>query len=165
MYLRTLLIALTATTLATQALASDTNTQLKISRPGDTELSCGALSSEATLMRDIINTTQDLQDNSKLKSRSAAVAGTAASFLIGTATGGIGLAAAGFFVDESLSGNMDETDKIQDTAKQRRSFVMGIHNAKGCHGPLDHALQTNNNKEKLASIEPTSGEISKNYND
>ena len=171
MYLRTLLIALTATTLAAPtASATETTTpqSLKISRPGDTELSCGALSREATLMRDIINTTQTMQDKSKRNSRATAVAGTAAGFLIGTVTGGVGLAAAGFLIDENISSNANESNTIQSTAQQRRSFIMGIHNAKGCHGPLDHALQTNTKKETLAAaqIQPTSGEpATGSYND
>ena len=141
----------------TSAAETNTNTHLKISRPGDTELSCGALSREATTMRDIINTTQTMQDISKRKSRATAVAGTAASLLIGTVTGGAGLAAAGFFIDNNLSGDANQANTTQQTAQQRRSFVMGIHNAKNCYGPLDHALQTSTKTEKIATAkaEPT----------
>lgn len=147
--------------------------ELQISRAGDIEMSCGLLSKEATLMRDIIFTTQDLQNSNKMKSRGAAVAGTAASFLVGTVTGGIGIAAAGFLIDESFAGDAEATDKIQDTAEQRRSFVMGIYNAKGCHGPLDHALQSPDvlmsfddivKASTIDDIEPASGEPSTQYN-
>ena len=162
-------ILLCSSCLIASAQANNHVEKLKISRPGDIELSCGALSEEATLMRDIIFTTQDMQNNAKMKSRGAAVAGTAASFLIGTVTGGIGLAAAGFLIDENISTSADKTNKIQDTAEQRRSFIMGIHNAKGCYGPLDHALQNPEDLKSLSefaeaatlqNIEPAAGDRS-----
>ena len=171
MYLRPFRILITAlaiTAIAPTAHAADPQTAhtLKISRTGDTEMSCGALSREAALMRDIINTTQTLQDKSKRNSRATAVAGTAAGFLIGTVTGGVGLAAAGFLIDENLAGNANQASTIQNTAQQRRSFIMGIHNAKGCQGPLDHALQPNTKKETLAAANPINHEpATGTYND
>lgn len=163
--------------ISSTAYATENVSTLEVSRAGDIELSCGQLSQEATLMRDIVFTTQDMQNDTKMKSRGAAVAGTAASFLIGTVTGGIGLAAAGFLIDENLETGMNESDKIQDIAEQRRSFVMGIYNAKNCYGPMDHAMQ---NPEELktisefaqaatlSNIEPAAGEppdIHNAYND
>lgn len=122
------------------ALASD-GASMAVSKLGDTTMSCGALSEEAASMRDIVFATQSVKDKSKMRSRSIGVAGAAASALIGTATGGIGLAAVGFLVDNEISNSASKADEMQDIAGQRRSLMMGIYNAKGCHGPLDHAMQ------------------------
>ena len=71
-----------------------------ISKIGDTELSCGALSTEAQNMRDIIYIMEDEKTSSKLKSHGVTAAGAVGSLLIGTATGGVGLALGGFLLDQ-----------------------------------------------------------------
>ncbi|GJL85162.1 MAG: hypothetical protein DHS20C02_09370 [Micavibrio sp.] len=135
--------------------------RLQVSRLGDTELSCGALSQEAALMRDIIDTTQDIQDSSEMKSHGINAAAGVGGFLIGTVTGGIGFAAAGFLLDQSTKDDASEADSVQDTAQQRRSLMMGIYNAKGCLGPIEHAMQDRVTQEKqetrLAAIETQAG--------
>ncbi len=134
--------------------------ELQVSRIGDVELSCGDLSQEAMLMHDIIGVTQDIQDDSKIKSYGINAAVGAGGFLIGTVTGGIGFAAAGFLLDQSTKDDAQEADGVQDVAQQRRSLMTGIFNAKGCHGPIEHVMQDNVEVEetKLASVEPLAGE-------
>ena len=137
---------------------------LKISRQGDLELNCGQLSQEAVLMREIITTTQDIKDDSKIKSRGIGVASAVGSLLIGTATAGIGFAAAGYMLDYSTNETADSADSVQDIAQQRRSLMMGIYNAKGCEGPMDHAMQDNLPQERaiqIAAVEPAAGDNSK----
>ena len=84
--------------------------ELQVSRRGDLEMSCGGLSQEAALMRDIITTTQDIKDNSAMASRGVNVAGAAAGFLVGTVTGGLGIAAAGFLLDEAVDDRAENAD-------------------------------------------------------
>ena len=135
--------------------------KLEVSREGDLALSCGALSREALTMRDIIFTTQDIKDTSELQSTGIGMAGTVGSFLVGTATGGIGIAAAGYVAHYMADEKADSAENIQDTAQQRRSFMMGIFNAKGCHGPIEHVLDDplpSNPLWDLVSIEPSGGD-------
>ena len=159
------------TTLQTPAPEQDstqTVEDLQISRIGDTKLGCGALSQEAMRMRDIIYTTQDLKDRAKMQSHGITAAGAIGSFLIGSVTGGVGLAVGGLLLDHNVGKNADQADGIQDVAEQRRTLMMGIFNAKGCEGPLEHAMQ---NPEifdplaQLAAIETAAGEQAPGYND
>ena len=134
--------------------------ELKVSKRGDVNLNCGQLSHEADTMRAIIFNTQDIRDNSADQSTGINVAGTAASFLIGTVTGGIGLAAAGFLIDENVGDIANSAERMQDTAQQRRALMAGIYEAKGCFGPLDHAMR--NPGEELygtvVEVMPAAGE-------
>lgn len=138
--------------------------ELQVSRVGDLELSCGQLSREAELMRDIITTTEDIKDDTKMKSRGAAVAGAAASFLVGTVTGGVGVAAAGFLIDHQINEKAEDADSVQDIAEQRRTLMVGIYNAKGCSGPIDHVMQDNTHQPDdslldfdMAAVAPAAG--------
>lgn len=146
------------------AIENETTYDLQVSKPGDLEMSCGKLSEEALLMNDIIATTQDIRNNSEIKGRGIGVAGAAASFLVGTLTGGIGLAAAGYLANEAVEGTGDDAESVQDIAEQRRSFVTGIYNSKGCNGPIDHALQKEpdmpqeDEAEAAAKLETAAGE-------
>ena len=115
--------------------------QLEISRTGDLGLSCGALSREAMNMRDIIYSTQDVKDAAKLQSHGITAAGAIGSFLIGSVTGGVGLAVGGFLLEQNVGETESDADAVQDIAEQRRTLMMGIFNAKGCQGPLEHAMQ------------------------
>lgn len=146
---------------STSALAVDAQA-LTVSRLGDTDLSCGGLSQEAALMRDIVMTTEDIKDNSKMKTHGITAAGAVGSFLVGTVTGGVGIAAAGFLLKNATEGTKQEADGIQDVAEQRRSLMMGIYNAKGCHGPIEHVmqdtLQHTQQTLQVAAVEPESGE-------
>lgn len=145
-------ITLTATT----AFANDIGTvgatteraPPQISRKGDLELSCNALSSEAANMREIISNTQNIKDNAEIKSHGVTAAGAVGSFLIGSVTGGIGLAVGGFLIDHNIDEHSDKADEVQDIAEQRRTLMVGIHNAKGCFGPIEHAMQNPEKFEK-----------------
>lgn len=141
------------------AFAENPIRELKVSRRGDVDLSCGQLSAEAETMRAIIFNTQDIRDDSANKSTGINVAGTAASFLIGTVTGGIGLAAAGFLMDENVGDIADNAEKMQDTAQQRRALMAGIYEAKGCYGPLNHAMRNPGDEFfGITDVMPASGE-------
>lgn len=165
--------ALISLTSESPAMATDAQIlqarPLQISRRGDTELSCNALSQEAVTMRDIIFTTQDIKDDSKLKRQGISAAGAVGGFLVGTVTGGIGLAAAGFLLDHNIDETAQGADNTQDVAEQRRALMVGIYNAKGCYGPIDHAMQNtpeyNKGEEQrqkndihLAAVEPAAGD-------
>lgn len=113
---------------------------LKISRLGDTELSCDALVREALAMRSIIHTKQNIEDDSELKTRGIGAAGAVGSLLLGTLTAGVGLAAAGLLATEAVDEEADRADSIKEIAKQRRSLMVGIYHAKGCEGNIDYVM-------------------------
>lgn len=136
------------------ALAIDA-IDLEVSRKGDTDMSCGELSQEAALMRDIVNTTEEIKDRSELQQHGVTAVGAVGSFLVGTMTGGIGLAAAGFLAEHEIDEKGDKADSVQDIAEQRRSLMMGIYNAKGCLGPIDHAMQDPPKMDILSTIADT----------
>jgi len=144
-------------------------TNLTISKPEDLEMHCGALSQEAMRMRDIIYTTQDVKDTARMRSHGITAAGAVGSFLIGSVTGGVGLALGGFLLDQNIGQTADDADGVQDIAEQRRTLMMGIFNAKRCQGPLEHAMQSPeifDPLSKLATLEPAAGtEKHTNYND
>lgn len=149
-------------TFAKPALAVEA-LELAVSRVGDIEMSCGDLSQEALLMRDIVTTTQDIKENTELKSHGIKAAGAVGSFLVGTATGGVGIAAAGFLLTQVNEGKTDQVVGVQEIAQQRRALMMGIYNAKGCFGPVDHVLQDGLERPEdqviqIASIEPAAGD-------
>ena len=142
--------------------------ELLVSREGDIEMQCSALSREALEMRNVIYTTQEMKDNAKIKKHGVTAAAGIGSFLIGTVTGGVGLALGGFLLEQSFGGDASDADKIQDIAEQRRTLMMGIYNAKGCYGPLDHAMQSPEIFDPLARIAASNtyeGETPSRYND
>ena len=128
-------------------------TELEVSRSGDLNLRCGDLSREAATMRDIIFANEEIKDESENTSMGISAAGAVGSMLIGTATGGVGLAAMGFMLDKQTENRSDKADDIQDLAEQRRTFIMGIYNAKGCFGPMDHAMSNPENKGFFSDYE------------
>lgn len=166
------LTLLTATALTPPAWAMDEEPpvhDLQVSKLGDVNMTCGELSEESALMRDIIETTQDIRDESKMKENGIGVAGAAASFLVGTLTGGLGIAAAGYLANEAVEDKSDGAESVQDIAEQRRSFITGIYNSKGCLGPIDHVAQnakvieadakaTADREKSLDTIDPAAGE-------
>lgn len=128
------------------------------------QLSCEELVDEAVLMRDIIQTTQNLKSESELNGHAVTAAGAIGSFLIGSVTGGIGLAAAGFVASQDIEADGNEAEYVQDIASQRRALMVGIHKAKGCDTSMAEALKPIVTKsslqlgsEKLADMEPASG--------
>lgn len=135
--------------------------KLQVSMLGDVEMSCGQLSREAETMRDIIIRTQDARDERGMANKGISAAGALGSLIVGTATGGLGLAAAGFMAHEANSEGADQIEKIQDVAEQRRSFMVGIYNAKGCFGPIEHTMQDHTALQTMRRVEeisPASGE-------
>lgn len=120
--------------------AADIKT-LEISTPEDLQMSCGQLSTEAANMAQVIYATQDIKDKSTMKSHGITAAGAVGSFLVGSVTGGIGLAVGGFLMNYNVEERSDQADDLQYIAAQRRTLMMGIHNAKGCFGPIEHAMQ------------------------
>lgn len=143
-------------------------TLLRVSRVGDIELSCGQLSQEAVLMRDIISTTEEIKDDASLRSYGVTAAGALGSLLVSSVTGGVGIAAAGYLLKHTTDEESDEADGVQDLAAQRRSLMVGIYNAKECHGPIEHAFNSFYDFERLAEgksapvelagIEPAAGD-------
>jgi hypothetical protein len=115
-------------------------------------------------MRDIIKTTEVIKDDAKFKEHGVTAVGALGSFLVGTATAGLGLAAAGFFVSPEVKDGADQIDDVQDIAEQRRSFMVGIYNAKQCDGSIEQAMAEIEKKsmlditaQKLASVQPAAG--------
>lgn len=159
--------------IAVQTTPKVTTENLVISKAGDVEMSCGALSKEAVTMRNIIHEMEEVKNGSEIQSHGVTAAGAVGSFLIGSVTGGIGLAVGGFLLDRNISANKDDADEIQDIAKQRRTLMMGIYNAKSCFGPLEHAMQNPEERDAMdiiADIQPASGqtyqtELRRRYND
>jgi hypothetical protein len=114
--------------------------KLQVSMLGDTEKSCGELSQEAARMNEIIYNTEDFKKDSSMKSHGISAAGAVGSFLIGTVTGGIGIAAGALLLDNQVGAQAETADTVQDIAEQRRSLMQGIYNAKGCEGPMEAAM-------------------------
>lgn len=125
---------------------------LQVSMLGDVDLDCHQLSREAGAMHDLIGTTQVSRDDTKLTSTGISAAGALGSLILGGATGGLGLAAAGYMAHEANDDEAREVEGIQDIAEQRRSFMIGIYNAKGCNGPIEHALQDKSPADPLEAV-------------
>lgn len=170
-----MMIALCTSAQSAYAQNASTNKPLtladfKISRKGDLSLSCDQLYQEAKSMSEIINETRTLKEDAAFNSRGVSAAGAVGSLLVGTVTGGIGLALGGLLLDESIENRKKEADKIQDIAEQRRTFIMGIYTAQECEG--DIYAMINNNKpaqhtiREPQNLEPASGDLPENpYND
>ena len=142
--------------------------ELLVSREGDIEMQCNDLSREAMEMRNVIYTTQEMKDKAKLKKHGVTAAAGIGSFLIGTVTGGVGLALGGFLLEQNFGGEASDADKIQDIAEQRRTLMMGIYNAKGCFGPLEHAMQSPeifSPLSRIAASETYESDTQSRYND
>lgn len=157
-----MLLSLTAPKLS---MAQDDPFAFKVARAGDLELTCQQLVQEASLMRDIIQTTEDTKSDANFNGHAITAVGAIGSFLVGTVTGGLGLAAAGFLVSQEVEGGADQAESVQDIASQRRALMMGIHQAKTCdQAPMKIAMQRAEEKsirdisaERFASIETASG--------
>lgn len=121
---------------------------LQISQTGDLEMTCHQISHEVSAMENIIFDTQEIQDNSKITGTGINVGKAVGSYLVGSLIGGLGIIAAGYIVSEAANGSAKSAEALQDIAFQRRSFMAGIYNAKGCVGPLE-----------LAAIEPAAGAV------
>ncbi len=95
-----------------------------------------------------------------MQRRGIGVLGTAASYLVGTVTGGLSIAAAGFVASHASERKGDDADALQDAAEQRRAIMAGIFRAKKCVGPMEAALNDPPpvNDLDLARIAPAAGE-------
>ncbi len=165
---RTALVCALTVGLSTSALAGDIpgmksheTDNFKVARLGDTNMDCNALSREAARMQTIIAHKQAIQDDAEMKTRGIQAAGAVGSVVLGAATAGIGLGVAGFLASEAISEEADAADTIQDSAAERRSFMVGIYNAKGCAGPIEHAMidiETENLLTELSSLSPAAGD-------
>lgn len=143
---------------------------IRVSEQGDLEKSCNALSREALHMRETIHAMQHIKDTSEMQSHGITAAGAVGSFLIGSVTGGIGLAVGGLLLDYNVGENEEAADDVQDIAKQRRTLMTGIYNAKGCFGPIEHAMQDPKDENTFERLASTDGpvyhaELRKRYND
>ena len=131
----------------TSYAADSTNAVLAINQPDDIDLSCEEISQEVSNMQTLINEALDAQDNGNMTKRGMGVVETVGTYAVGTLGGAIGIMAAGFIVSQAANGRVEDAENIIDAAGQRRSFMAGIYNVKGCTGPLE-----------LADIEPASGQ-------
>lgn len=165
--IRSLILCTALISLSVPAWANDLSLRdtkelqdFKVARLGDTELNCGQLSYEAERMQKIVAHKQAIQDEAEMKTRGIQAAGAVGSVILGAATAGIGLGVAGFLASEAIDQEADEADTLQDKASQRRSFMVGIYNAKGCEGPIEHVMldpAPRDVLEQLASVEPAAG--------
>lgn len=159
-------VALLCLTTPTLAAAAEDPFALQVARTGDLELTCEELVQEATLMRDIIQTTEDVKSDADFNGHAVTALGALGSFLVGTVTGGIGLAAAGFLVSQEVEEGADKAESVQDIASQRRALMMGIHTAKNCAPePMQVAMAEIETKsladisaERFAAAEPAAGD-------
>ena len=123
-------------------------------------------------MNEIIQTTEDLKSDATFNNHAIAAAAGVGSFIVGTITGGLSLAAAGFFASQEIDGDKDNAENIQDIAHQRRALMLGIHEAQGCETPIKDTIINAHKKsvietgnERFAAIEPASGSNTIPYND
>jgi hypothetical protein len=133
--------------------------KLEIAREGDADMTCEQLWKEAYLMRSIIAQTRDIQHDSKMRGRGIGVVGTAASYIVGTITGGLSIAAAGLLASNANNIKSEDAELIQETAQQRRALITGIFTAKKCEGPIEDALDdTPRRTDNIEKVEPAAGE-------
>lgn len=130
----------------TQAGAAG-NDLAQISQAGDMEMSCHDISREVSKMESVIGAAEQTLNSSNAAGTGIKVAKTVGSYLVGSLGGALGIMAAGYIVGEATDDKAEDAIAARETAEQRRSFMSGVYNAKGCQGPLE-----------LATIEPAAGE-------
>lgn len=128
--------------------------ELQIVQHGDMQLSCAGLIAEGRDMTKIMTLSEKQMDTSQMQEKGIGVAGAIGSFLVGSVTGGIGLAAAGFLAKGIPQENAEEADKFRDIAAQRRSVMMGIYKAKQCPQPWPQDLIVDARAELSVPEEP-----------
>ena len=157
-------LLLGATTIPTKSALANSAPDIQVSREGDVALSCNQLSNEASYMRDIIEHAQGITKDSKMAGAGINVVKAIGGFLIGSATGGIGVVAAGFLLGEAAGNRAEEATEIQNLAEQRHSFMRGIYIAKSCEGPFQ-TLPAEPAPIDIAAIEPAGGSKKPRYNE
>ena len=137
---------------------------LKVLRDTDMTLSCTALVDEAELMHAIMQTTENMEAESRFNKNAISAAGALGSFLIGSVTGGLGLGVAGYLAGQEMEYDIDRADEVNDIAAQRRTLMIGLHKAQSCTNPIEHAmapieedLPLDINAERLATLKPAAG--------
>ncbi len=146
--------------------------QLEISMPGDTNMSCHALSSEITSMDQVISEALAAKNESRTTSTGIGVAKTVGGILVGSLGGAIGIMAAGHLLSSATDDETASADALQDIAEQRRSLITGIFTTKKCQGPRPAPLRDRAAATKtaavapdLANTEPAAGGATAGYND
>lgn len=149
---------------------TETKTPFAVSRKDDLTLGCAQLRQETAAMRMIITDKERVKNASKMQSRGISAAGAVGSLLVGTVTGGIGLAAAGLMLDHNVSEKKEDADHEQDIAEQRRTWLKGLYAAQDCEGPIETPNQAaeaeersaeNTLAEDLSALKTASGEPEK----
>jgi len=113
------------------ARAAD-STLPEISQPGDAAMSCGDIRHEITKMEKVVMESRVAQEKSKDANIGIGVIKTVGSYLVGTLTGTIGFMAAGHIAKEATKEHGDDAAAIENIALQRRSLMIGMHNALEC---------------------------------
>ncbi len=104
---------------------------------------------------------QNVRNNTAMQNNGIGVAGAAAGLLVGTVTGGIGIAAAGLLAKESAGAKAEKAENIQDIAQQRRALMSGIYDAKGCQGPMKPVPAVSSPMDdvmRMARAQPAAGD-------
>ena len=139
-----------------------------VSQSVDARMDCHQLSNEAFIMKSIIAQTRNQRQGFKMQTQGIGVVGTAASFVVGSVTGGLGIAAAGLFARHATDQAGDHAEIMQEVAQQRRTLMIGMFNGKGCVGPIEGALQDAPMPSELNQIAAAAGDARpappRNYN-
>jgi hypothetical protein len=130
--------------------ATATKEPIVVSRKDDLKLDCAALRAEVSAMRAVIASAGQDKSRASLQSSGISAAGAVGSLLVGTVTGGIGLAAAGLVLDHNVSEHKDDADELQDLAAQRRTWLKGLYTAQACEGPLETPEQETRVRNAMA---------------
>lgn len=109
---------------------------LQVSRQGDSDLDCSQIAGEIETLDDLIRETYETRKTSDEASLGVGVVKTVGSFLVGTLTGTLGFMAAGHLAAEAADSRGESAEAVGDTALQRRSLMVGMHQVKKCEGAL-----------------------------
>lgn len=146
-----------------QSVLANDQSGFDIIRTGDTELTCNQISTEITSMESVIVKSLEEQRDGEMTSTGVGVAKTVGGLLVGSLGGVLGIMAAGHLAAEAADDKVEEAAAEENAAAQRRSFMIGIYNAKGCQGPLQPGFD-------VAALEPAAGDdephapVSPHYN-
>lgn len=124
----------------------DISDRFTVGRKGDLTLSCNEIIDEARAMQEIAALSEREVSQSEMHEAGISVAGALGSFLIGSLTGGIGFAAAGYLAKEIPEEHAELAEQIGDTAEQRASLMMGIYQAQECVEPWPFSPASTPNK-------------------
>lgn len=125
---------------------------LRVSREGDLVKDCGEISQEVSTMESIMEHAAEVQTETELAGKGINVVKSVGTYLIGSTGGALGIIAAGVVVSHFADEKIESAEDLQKAAGQRRSFMMGVYNAKGCEGPFKATAF------ELAGIEPAAGD-------